>query len=435
MRTRIAEKPDNWGSGALIVGLLLIGLAAGAVTAGPAASAVRVHTDAYDGRFGSHPRFGDAFGGIEAEVARSLVRVEERLDLVPEDEGRIHVFIRDSEEGARSVDRARCYTRRIGSEEVHRVILFAEYFLSGDSDLPTVLTHELVHAVMRERMGSRRYERLPHWIREGLAVHVADEGRRHLRRTLLACQDVDALLTGLMGRERSLRMYPYAYLGIDFIRERGEENALRRFAVGLVEGKHPRALIRTLTGLEWSRFTRELRGYARKRIENEAQGLSAIRAARRLYRRGRYERARPAFESFVETYPESAFVPTARYYAARCLFKKRRYDEAEAGFARCIEEDIGYSGWIDECYLFRGIALHERERNMEAVETLRTYLDFHAYSDQRDLGFLALGRALRGVGMDAEARDAFESVSGVPRARWIHRRAARRELAAFEDDD
>ncbi len=437
MTTRKARKRRLPGLGTLCAGLLLAGLLLGPAVAraDPSPAPVRVHTDAYEGRFGTHPRFGHAFGRLEDEVPRSLVRIEERLGIVPGDEGRIHVFIQDAERGTRSVDRARCYTKRIGGAEVHRVILFAEYFLSGDSDLPTVLTHELVHAVMRDRMGASKYERLPYWIREGLAVHAADEGTRHLRRTLLACQDPNALLTGLMGRTRDIRMYPYAYLGIDFIEERGGKNALRRFVRGLVEGRHPRSLIHALTGMPWSQFKRELYGYARERIEDEADGLRAIRAARRLYRRGRYDRARSAFDDFIVKYPASAFVPTARYYAARCFFKRRAYEAAEAGFARCIETDIGVSGWIDECFLYRGIALHERKRNEEAVDVLRAYVDFHAYSDQRDLGYLALGRALRGVGRDDQARQAFESVSRVPRARGVHRRAASRELAELAQMD
>jgi TolA-binding protein len=433
MRFGICGNARTLGLCVLLAASVLCGSGATEARAGPSVGPVRVHMDAYDGRFEGHPRFHVAFGDLERQVERSLGIIEERLGLVPEDEGRIHVYVRDAARDARHADRARCHTRSVGGQEFHRVELFAEYFLSGDSDLPIVLTHELVHAVMRERMGQRAYERLPHWIREGLAVHVADEGERHLRRTLIATENVDKLLTGLMGRERELIMYPYAYLGVDYLQEKGGENALRRFVKGLVAGQHPRAMVKRITELEWPEFLKRLRGFARKRVQSEAKGLGDIRAALRQYRRGRYTRAREALEAFTKKYAGSAFAATARYYAARCLFKSGSYEEAEAAFAHCIEKDLGYSGWIDECYLFRGIALHEQERDDEAIETLTTYLDLHAYSDQRDLGYLALGRALRREGRDEDAREAFEAVRAVPRARYPHRRAARRELTKLEE--
>jgi tetratricopeptide (TPR) repeat protein len=421
-----------WGPGGFIAALTLALSGPSGVCAAPSAGPVRVHVNAYAGRFEDHPRFGPVFGDLDAEVRKSLAAIEQALGLAPGNEGRIHVFVRDAADRPRSTDRARCYTRTVGGEEFHRVELYAEYFLSGDSEHSIVLTHELVHAVMRERMGRRDYERLPYWIREGLAVHAAGEGRGHLRRTLIATQDPDELLTGLMGRVRSLQMYPYAYLGVSLIEAKGGDGALRRFVQGLLAGEHPRAVIHRITGLAWSDYLKALRHFARARIEEEATGLAEIRAALRNYRRGRFARARSAFEAFTRTHAASAFAATARYYVARCWFRTRRYAEASAAFSDCIEQDLGHSGWIDECFLYLGISLHEQERDAEAIAALTDFVDFHAYSSQRDLGYLALGRALKRVGRAAGARDAFEHVDRMRRARSSNRRAARRELAALD---
>jgi len=427
--------------GRIVLGCAVLALlAAGGLTtaaAGPSVPLVRVHIEAYVGRHHEQARFRAAFAGLESRVDACLAFVQEALGpTLPADgveRASIHVHVLDADLERWGRDRARCRTARGADGEHQHIDLFAEYFISGDSDLTTVLRHELVHAVMRARMGSRAYEALPHWVREGLAVHVAQEGRHHLRRTLLAHEDVDALMTGLMGKRRSLVMYPYAWLAVDYLREKAGAEAVLRFARGVMDGRHPRKLAAKITDSTWKSFLAGVRRYAHTRIEFEAQGLEDIKDARALYRKRAYDRARAAFDAFLERYPESAFAPTARYYRARSLYRQRRYDEAGAGFAACIKTDLGCSGWIDECHLFLGIALYETERDEDAVTMLRDYVSLHPYSDQHDLGYLALGRALGRLGRDEMARSAFEAVGGARRARGAQRAAAARELAALGD--
>jgi tetratricopeptide (TPR) repeat protein len=295
-----------------------------------------------------------------------------------------------------------------------------------------VLVHELTHAVMRERLGRDAYERLPVWLREGLAIHAAREGLRHLRRTLLACEDVEALLTGLMGRTRRLAMYPYAWLAVDALCARSGADSPARLVALLEQGLAPRAAVLRVHGGSWPSFEQHARRHARERIEAEAQGLPSIRAARALYAARRHDEARAGFTAFLERFPESAFAPTARYLLGRCWFREGAWAAAEDAFTLCLEHDRGASGWNDECRLFRGIARHELGRDADALEDLRAYVDLHACADQRDLAHLALGRVLSRLGRQGEARAAFETVAALPGARAAHRHAAARELAALE---
>lgn len=399
----------------------------------PSCGVIHVHLTAYAGRHDGATRFTTTFEGLRARVDRHFEFVQAALGLksVVGDALRssIHVHVRDADCKRWGLDRARCTTIRKDGVEHHQIELFAEYFLSGDSDLEVVLRHELVHAIMRARMGGRRYQALPHWVREGLAVHIAGEGRHHLRRTLLAQEDVGALMTGLMGRKRRLLMYPYAWLAVEYLRIQGGPDAVATFARGLMAGRHPRALTRELTGKDWKPFLAALRSHARERIEEEAVGLPALKSARELYRKRRFPQARAAFEGFLADHPESAFAPTARYYRARTWYRERQFDEAASAFKGCLEADLGTSGWIDECHLFLGVARYEQGLDTEAVVQLREYLDLFPYSDQHDLGYLALGRALARLGQPKAAREAFEAVPEVRRSRVLQRVAAARELA------
>ncbi len=444
MHARISIRAQTSGLPACIVpfmgGIALVLALLGAGTpaaAGPNQAvadhepSVRVHLARYEGRYRQDARFGRAFRRIDAEVARALDVIEDRLGITPKYQGRIHVHVRDADLKRFGTDRARCTTRRVGNEAHEHIDLFAEYFVSGDSDVRTVLTHELVHAVMRQRAGRSVYARLPHWVREGLAVHTADQGLRHLRRNLVAQEDVGALMTGLMTSERSIVMYPYAWLAVELLSRRGGPTAVERFTRGVVAGRDVKRLSGRIAGTTWKKFGTDLRSFARQRIEQEAAGLKDMKAARRLYRAKRWPEARKAFAAFAAAWPGSALGPTARYYAARCWFREGRYKEAAAGFHACIETDLGRSGWIDECHLFLGLARLEQERHGEASATLRDYVDFHPYAGQRDLGYLALGRSLTRQGRDDEARAAFRAVAAVGGARSSNKAAAVRELRAL----
>lgn len=409
---------------------LLGGAPAAASPTGAAATAVRTHEGHYRGRYRHDPRFEDTFGDLEAAVAKALRIIEDRLGIEPKGRARIHVYVQDADPERFGHDRARCRTHRVGDDEYQHVDLYTEYFVSGDADLQTVVTHELVHAVMRERMGRTRYERLPHWLREGLAVHVADEGERHLHRTLLACEQVDALMIGLDRAKRSVRTYPYAWLAIEHLRAKGGPATLHRLLKGLIDGRDTKRLLGRIDGGGYAAFERGVRKHAAKRIEAAARGLADIKRARRLYRGKHFAKARAACRAFLEEHAGSAFAPTARYLTARSWFREGRFDRAEAGFRACLARDAGRSGWVDECHLFLGIALLEQARAEEGLVMLRAYLDLHPYATQRDLGLLALGRALRALDREQEARRAFDRVADVPGARRSHRAAAARELAA-----
>ena len=403
-----------------------------------AGAAVQVHLAAYAGRHVGATRFDETFDGLEGHVQRSFEKAVVGLGLDPARarkhlRARIHVHVLDADPRSHGADRARCWTERRCGKEHQRIELYAEYFLSGDSDLVTVLDHEMVHAVMRARMGRTRYERLPYWVREGLAVHLADEGLHHLRRTLLAQEDADALLTGLMARTRRLVMYPYAWLAIDHLEQTAGEDGLRRFVRGLIDGHDPRRTIREVTGSTWNRFLKSVRRYAQRRVHEEAAGLEDLKQARELYHQRRFPEARVAFGAFLEAHPDSAFAPTARYYRARAWYREGRYDQAAAAFQGCILTDLGRSGWIDECHLYLGIARHEQARDKAAVAVLRDYIDLHPYGDQQDLARLALGRALRRLGQPTEAQRTFQRIVECPAARTSQRRAAERELVALRE--
>lgn len=428
------------GRGWPLVALLALGAQA-AAPAGPGACAAerldaapaQVHVDRYRGRWADDPRFEERFGALAERVEWGLEEVAERLGLRPRVASDIHVYVVDVDLGRFGLDRARSWSRVERGRPVHLVALFTEYYLSGDSDLEMTLVHELTHAVMRERMGQRAYERLPYWVREGLAVHTAREGEHHLRRNLQVAEDVEALLTGLMTSRRTLLMYPYAWLAIDLIEGRGGAGSVARFAEAVVQGEPVGAAIERLTGLGFEAFEAALREHVRARVQAEADGLGDLKAAKRLYARRRRAEALEAFEGFLAAHPASCFAPTARYYRARALYLLGRRSEARDAFEECLALDLGHSGLGDEAQLHLGICHYHLGATQEAERHLRRFVNLHPHSNEIDHGLLYLGRALARLGARAEAREVLRAVAEARGARDFHKRSAQHELARLAE--
>jgi len=86
------------------------------------------------------------------------------------------------------------------------LILFTECLSLGNFDLESTLTHELYHALQRERLGEDHF-RTPKWIREGTAVYVAGQGPSRMRilaadlgRRTTYTDPMARLVNGLSGR-------------------------------------------------------------------------------------------------------------------------------------------------------------------------------------------------------------------------------------------
>jgi hypothetical protein len=378
--------------------VLLICLLALAAPARGAGTAPVVSVTPYAGRHRADPRFRAGFDGLQAAVRRGLRAVRTRLGLVPRGPGRIEIVVRDADPGRFGGDEALCTTVWEAGRRHQRVVLFAEYVVSGDAELPVLVTHELVHALMRDAMAPATYAHLPHWVREGLAVVVAGGTWRQIQRNLVACRDVQELFTGLGPGPRTPRLYPYAALAVTYLAERGGPGALARFVAGLARGEDPGRRAGCLCGGSWAEFQDGVRAFARARIERAAAGVELVRRAQRLFRDGRYRDARAVCARFLRAHPQGALAPTARYLRARSWFLEGRYGIAESAFRDALRRDRGRSGWSDECQLFLGISLCQQARTREGVEALRAYLDLHPRSSQRAEGRQALGRALGRLG-------------------------------------
>ena len=167
------------------------------------------------------------------------------------------------------------------------VILFhAEYLMNGSGDLEKRLLHEMVHASMRLALGDGRYGRLPVWLREGMALHVAGQGADRVRYEFSITLDAEALLDGLSGPHEP-RDYGEDYLAVDFLVRRGGRESLLRLTNLLLSGMAPLEAVDRIAGLEGGDFETAFRASILPALkESAATELGRFLPGYRRFQRG-----------------------------------------------------------------------------------------------------------------------------------------------------
>ena len=112
--------------------------------------------------------------------------------------------------------------------------------------------------------------------------------------------------------------------------------------------------------------------------------------ARRLYDRGKWEKARLAFESVIFNHPGSSLVDSAQYLYAMCYFNQDDPVSAAAEFLR-VRTQYPTSALVDDADYMRCLSLLsaapsnsglDQERTAEAVNELMLFKDSHPLSDR-----------------------------------------------------
>jgi hypothetical protein len=139
-------------------------------------------------------------------------------------------------------------------------------------DFDKIFYHEMTHAVLNDAVGGEASVKIPHWVQEGLAQYVSEEGKDRVieeaqtvkksqARYLLA--DLDGPYTG--------RAYPQYYLAIECLYEKHTVNAVQALVRNLILGKSTLDAVEDSTGLDWVKFQDEVREYSLKVYEDKAR--------------------------------------------------------------------------------------------------------------------------------------------------------------------
>lgn len=98
----------------------------------------------------------------------------------------------------------------------------------------------------------------------------------------------------------------------------------------------------------------------------------------------RYDAAIPAFEQFVQQFPNSTYLPNAHYWLGQLQFAQQAYDKAKQHF-QTVVNDYPDSNKRADCLLKLGVIASEQNRSAEAKQHYQQVIEEYPDSTEANL--------------------------------------------------
>jgi len=206
----------------------------------PLVSEAVLHIDtSYSGKFRSHPGYAKILADLPFVYQESFQRIEKSLGIPAREQMYVVVMFSDhlTYKGFRLRGK-RQSIRTANRTIVHYIHIDLDFLINGQATLLEEMTHEMTHAVMADAMGLKEYDSLPMWIKEGTAVHAADQGLARIKALTRRGFDINAIGgedENIDGNPISLEKYVENYLKIRFLLKSFGSSALHRFVKRLMK--------------------------------------------------------------------------------------------------------------------------------------------------------------------------------------------------------
>nr|WP_241970514.1 tol-pal system protein YbgF [Idiomarina aquatica] len=121
-------------------------------------------------------------------------------------------------------------------------------------------------------------------------------------------------------------------------------------------------------------------GYSSNLSENDAYD----RAIALVLEDKRYDAAIPAFEQFVEQFPNSSYLPNAHYWLGQLQFAQQQYDAAKQHFETVVK-DFPESNKRADCILKLGVIASEQGKSADAKQYYQQVVEEYPDSTEANL--------------------------------------------------
>lgn len=206
----------------------------------PCQSFAVLHIDtSYNGKFRSNSGYAKILADLPFVYQESFQKIQRSLGIPLREQMYVVVMFSDNltYKGFRLRGK-RQSIRTVNRTIVHYINLDLDFLINGQATLFEELTHEMTHAVMADIMGLKEYDALPMWIKEGTAVHSADQGLARIKALTRKGFDINAIGgedENIDGNPISLEKYVENYLKIRFLLKSFGSSALHRFVKRLMQ--------------------------------------------------------------------------------------------------------------------------------------------------------------------------------------------------------
>ena len=199
-----------------------------------------LHIDtSYTGRFRNHPGFAKIMADLPFVYQESFLKINRALGIPVREQMNVVILFSDNltYKGFRLRGK-RQSIRTANKTMVHYIHLDLDFLMNGQATLAEEMTHEMTHAIMADCMGLREYDMLPMWIKEGTAVHTADQGLARIKALTRKGFDINAIGgedENIHGNPISLEKYVENYLKVSFLVKSFGVSAFHRFIKRLMK--------------------------------------------------------------------------------------------------------------------------------------------------------------------------------------------------------
>lgn len=301
----------------------------------PPASAL-LHIDtSYDGAYRGQPAYERILGDLPFVYQESFQKIHAALGLPIPDQIRVVVIFSDhlTHNGLRLRGKRRSIEDNQGI--LHYIYLDLEFLVTGHATLAEEMTHELTHALMAELMGLARYDQLPMWVKEGTAVHSADQGlarikallRRGVNLASIGNEDENA-----SGNPIALEKYVENYLKVQFLLKSYGAECLQAFIKRLVvSGDTKRELANAFNGLNEEVMNHYAHDFIARTLIANSRPLAAresLTRGMRFFEEKEYHSARLALEEAIDAGLTEPEFQKAGYLLGECFIQERNPEAA-----------------------------------------------------------------------------------------------------------
>lgn len=376
-----------------------------------AAAAAAAGIEFRPSKYADEPRYRELAAEAMPLRQRAVEAIRRRLDIDYDDQRTIRIRFQDlapDGSASKAENMAQRITETVDGKEVAVIVLYWEYLISGAGSLKDELTHEFFHAVHREQITKETYTAIPRWVREGLALYVAEQmpGRLDYLLQDKIEQGPDVLVQGLENDPHTLDDYGEDVLAFDYLETRHGRERFLAVAQDIVFGRRTaREAIRKHTDEDWPTFREHARQHTLTALRTREGGRRDLYLpVLKRYLADDCAGALTGFQALLHDHPEAYWRGLAQYYLARSLFQLKRYDEAGGEFAKTVADHAGRIGLVDDAAYYVGRCAFECGRWAEAELALRRFLRDFPYATYFGKGMLFLGRALAEQGKLDDAR-------------------------------
>lgn len=316
-----AEK--KWCKNILVLVLLLLI---------PAGARAVLHIDtSYNGKFRNSSGFAKIIADLPFVYQESFQKIQKALGITPREQMYIVVMFSDylTHNGIRLRGK-RQSVQTSNRVVVHYIHLDLDFLLNGQATLLEEMAHEMTHAIMADIMGLKAYDALPMWLKEGTAVHAADQGLARIKALTkkgFRLEDIGGEDENLDGNPISLEKYVENYLKIRFLLKTFGSNALHRFVKRLMKsGSVHQELAVCFNGLTEEVMNQYAADFIKRTLLDNSRPVHArenLTRGTRFFDEGEYLSARLALTDALYGGLSDSEFQKAAYLLAECYIQER----------------------------------------------------------------------------------------------------------------